>query len=334
TVAAAAIAAPTAAVIADAVVADHRDEPDADDDGHDDEPPASTPTSPPTSTARHRPAHGAPAAAAATSASTGPGGAAKRPRPGAAVAASGGRSAAASSATETPAVWTPDLVDKPDALDDPQLERFLKATEPQPDDVEPKRRLPRLNGRWVGISVKVLIAVVVALGAAVALRVYVVAPYYIPSESMEPTLHGCAGCDNDRVLVDKFSYHFTDVSHSDIVVFDRPKNFQAPEDVLIKRVIGLPGDTIQLRNGRVILNGTLLDEGYVKSTPQCPGTSQRTDPRTSVSKWTVPPGDVFVMGDNRCDSEDSRRFGPIPESSIIGRAFMVIWPWKHFGFLH
>ena len=96
------------------------------------------------------------------------------------------------------------------------------------------------------------------------LRTYVVAPYYIPSESMEPTLHGCTGCNDDHVLVDKFSYRLHDPHQSDIVVFTRPPAAQTTDHVLIKRVIGLPGDRVVLKHGNVYINGKRLKEPYVR----------------------------------------------------------------------
>jgi signal peptidase I len=136
-------------------------------------------------------------------------------------------------------------------------------------------------------------------------------------------LHGCPGCNDDHVLVDKISYRAHDVRMGDIVVFHRPKDAgYIPEKVLIKRVVGLPGDVVQLKKGRVFVNGLVLDEPYVNK--HCG--SEPTKPLTSTAKWKVPGNDVFVMGDNRCHSDDSRQFGPIPTSSIIGRAFAIIWP--------
>lgn len=178
------------------------------------------------------------------------------------------------------------------------------------------------------VLAKFAIVLVVAATAALLLRAYVVAPYYIPSESMEPTLHGCTGCDDDHILVDKVSYRFHDPRQSDIVVFDKPDGVSVPpgEDVLIKRVIALPGDKIEIRKGRVIIDGTALEESYLNKDKSCYA-------QENLSARTIPQGRVFVMGDNRCDSTDSRVFGPIPESSIVGRAWLIIWPLTRIGTL-
>jgi signal peptidase I len=159
--------------------------------------------------------------------------------------------------------------------------------------------------------------VLIAL-AATLLRAYVVAPYYIPSASMETTLHGCPGCNNDHVLVNKLSYHLHPIHRGDVVVFHRPVAWTVPDKVLIKRVIGLPGDVLTSRAGIVYVNGIQLAEPYIDE--QCQnGTS-------GLPPTTVPAHDVFVMGDNRCQSADSRTYGPVDESNVIGRAFLIVWP--------
>ncbi|WP_375475753.1 signal peptidase I [uncultured Jatrophihabitans sp.] len=175
---------------------------------------------------------------------------------------------------------------------------------------------------WLRRGLRLAIIVAIVATGAVLLRVYVVQPYYIPSESMEPTLHGCTGCNDDHILVNKLSYRSGTPSEGDIVVFDRPPGVSAPDKVLIKRVIGLPGDKVQLSGGQVYLNGLHIEESYVNQ--KCGENATRPlDGRTS---WTVPAKDIFVMGDNRCDSDDSRVFGPIPIKSVLGRAFAIIWP--------
>jgi signal peptidase I len=172
---------------------------------------------------------------------------------------------------------------------------------------------------------RTLVVVAIAVAAALLLRAFVVEPYYVPSQSMEPTLHGCQGCNDDHVLVEKLSYLFHDPQPGDIVVFNRPSTWKVPDNVLIKRVIGVPGDDIRLQGGKVYRNGSRLDEPYVNQ--KC---RHGTLPRNGSSKRKVyppvPNGEVFVMGDNRCDSEDSRYFGVVPQSKIIGRAFLIIWP--------
>ena len=186
-------------------------------------------------------------------------------------------------------------------------------------------------GKWklgpaAGRLLRIAVVVVIAAAAALVLRTYVVSPYYVPSQSMEPTLRGCPHCDDDRILVDKISYRLHAPHRTDIVVFHAPPSLRKSDPVLVKRVIGLPGERLTLRGGRVLIDGRPLAEPYVRH-------GCRTTPETSRSSWTVPSGDVFVMGDNRCNSDDSRDFGPIPESSIIGRAFVIVWPLSRLRWL-
>jgi signal peptidase I, bacterial type len=208
------------------------------------------------------------------------------------------------------------------------LSRFLKKTEP-PDDGGDGTKQEKPPHRWRRTLVRLLIIVAIAALAAFLLRTFVVQPYYIPSGSMEPTLMGGGGQTDDHVLVDKISYRTHSPREGDIVVFNRPSTWQISDKVLIKRVIGLPGDTVSLRDGHVFINGLELDEPYVNKA--CG--AHPTQPLTNVTSWRVPGNDVFVMGDNRCQSDDSRQFGPVPESDIIGRAFAIIWPLNRIGLI-
>jgi signal peptidase I len=207
------------------------------------------------------------------------------------------------------------------------LESSRRKLSTEPDAKAPAKqtgRSPAVLRRLLRIAVLVGIAA----GAALLLRAFVVAPYYIPSGSMEPTLHGCANCNDDHILIDKISYRFHPPQQSDIVVFAAPPGAGLPDKVLVKRVVGLPGQHLALRHGYVYINGKRLEEPYLNRAflrKEC-GPGGPSTPETGRSRWTIPSGDVFVMGDNRCNSTDSRAFGPIPDSSIIGRAFAIIWP--------
>ncbi len=147
---------------------------------------------------------------------------------------------------------------------------------------------------------------------AVLVRTFLLESFYIPSGSMENTL-----LINDRVLVDKIGYHLHSIHHGDIVVFRRPPHLQISDDDLIKRVIGLPGDVVKASGGSVYVDGRRQSEPYVRST--CHGTG-------NFGPVTVPAGRMFVMGDNRCNSYDSRYFGPISENLVVGQAVLRIWP--------
>jgi signal peptidase I len=176
----------------------------------------------------------------------------------------------------------------------------------------PKSRLRKTVIEW-------LVILLVAVLAAVGLRTFVVQPFFIPSGSMEPTL-----LVNDKVLVNKLSYDFHPVHRGDVIVFKKPPDDFSPgiKD-LIKRVIGLPGETISAQGGSVYINGQKLNERWL---PKGVTTA-------NFAPVHIPAGEYFVMGDNRGDSADSRVIGPISKNLIVGRAFMVVWPLSRIKFL-
>jgi signal peptidase I len=193
-----------------------------------------------------------------------------------------------------------------------------------PENVAPAAPVgdkPRSN-RWI---VELVGVVAVAVVIAILLRTFVVATYSIPSGSMEPTLQ-----IGDRIVVDKLAYHLHGVSTGDIVVFSTPpaENCAGPPvSNLVKRVIGLPGQTISLANGRVLINGHVLAEPWLPPavrTATQPGPSGA--PYSLHHAYTVPKGDIFVMGDNRTFSCDSRYWGPVVKSTIVGKVDLRIWP--------
>jgi signal peptidase I len=134
------------------------------------------------------------------------------------------------------------------------------------------------------------------------------------------------------VLVDKLTPHWAPYSRGDIVVFDPPETWSSGGGVpFIKRIIGLPGDTVELRDGFVYVNGIKLDEPYIFRDN---GVPQVTEPQLGgQSRWLVLPGDLLVMGDHRENSADSRTFGQIEISHVIGRAWLRYWPFNTFGIL-
>jgi signal peptidase I len=158
-----------------------------------------------------------------------------------------------------------------------------------------------------------------ALALALLIRTFAVQTFKIPSESMERTL-----LVKDRVLVNKLSYRVHDINRGDVVVFTRPPretNTQIKD--LIKRVIALPGETVEGRDGHVLIDGRLLTEPYLE-----PGKVT-----SDFAPQKVPQGMVWVMGDNRDHSLDSRFFGPIEQRTVVGRAFLRIWPFGRIGWL-
>ncbi len=150
------------------------------------------------------------------------------------------------------------------------------------------------------------------------LRPFVAEPVHVPSESMAPTLQ-----TGDRVLVNKFVYDFTEPEKGDVAVFESLSP-RADEDV-VKRVVGLPGDEVLLRDGVLRINGEEQDEPYINETREAtPGTD-------SFGPMVVPEDHVFVMGDNRADSYDSRIFGPVPYDNLLGEVTLRFWPPTRLG---
>jgi signal peptidase I len=163
--------------------------------------------------------------------------------------------------------------------------------------------------------------IAIALILAVVIRLFVAEPRFIPSDSMVPTLQ-----IGDRLVIEKLSYRFSAPATGDIVVFDPPAQLQvygyAPDKAFIKRVIGTPGDVVQVKDGRVYLNSRPLTEPYIAEPP-----AYDLDP------VTVPADQLFVMGDNRNNSNDSHVWGFLPQQNIIGRAVFRFFPFDRIGVL-
>ncbi|MCX6527566.1 MAG: signal peptidase I [Actinobacteria bacterium] len=173
-----------------------------------------------------------------------------------------------------------------------------------------------------------LVVIFVALSAALLVRMYVLQQYYISGPSMESTLF-----ENDRVLVNKLSYRLHDIRHGDVIVFDRVTSNGAnvAHDDLIKRVIGLSGDKVEIKSCVVYVNGAALKEPYLDKGNLSQVILEDRCRQPNMASVAVTAGQIFVMGDNRPESFDSRSFGTISESLVVGRAFIVVWPfdsWK------
>ncbi len=214
----------------------------------------------------------------------------------------------------------------------------------RPENQEPVRRVRpkhKKRGGFVSFLIELPILILVALVVAVLIKTFFVQAFFIPSGSMIPTLEV-----DDRVMVNKLSYTFGEPDRGDIVVFDSPfaaaskdqsfveaawtavkeslgiQTALVPDD-LIKRIIALPGETIEIKDNRVFIDGVPIDEPYLS-----PGVIMQ-----DFGPQTIPDEMVFVMGDNRSSSQDSRKFGSIPQDSIVGRAFVRLWPFDRFGSL-
>jgi signal peptidase I len=171
--------------------------------------------------------------------------------------------------------------------------------------------------------------VVVAVLVALAVQAWLLKPYRIPSGSMLDTLR-----PGDRVLVNRVVYHLREPERGDVIVFQYPED---PEVVFIKRVVGVPGDVLEVRDGRLYVNGGKVAEPYVHRTGGRidPTVAQATvagstmhDPWSLAEPYRIPEGSYFVMGDNRTDSDDSRDWGTVPRTAIVGEGLATYWPFS------
>jgi signal peptidase I len=200
----------------------------------------------------------------------------------------------------------------PEGPDGEDYDRYYTDDEADTDElVELRSKATRNALEWAVVLVG---AVLVAL----LLRASLFQAFWIPSESMEATLEV-----NDRVLVNKLSYRLHDIHRGDVVVFERPNTRPGEIKDLIKRVIGLPGDTIEVRDNAVFVNSTRLIEPYL----------DEADEMEDYGPSVVPEGEIFVMGDNRDESQDSRAFGTVSQDQVVGRAFVLFWPVNRVGWL-
>jgi len=184
------------------------------------------------------------------------------------------------------------------------------------DQQPEKQPLQKVENPWVEALKTIALSGILAFG----IRSFVAEARYIPSGSMLPTLQ-----INDRLIIDKISYDFRNPKRGDIVVFSptdtlKKQNFK---DAFIKRVIGLPGETVEVRDGLVYVNGQPIQEKYVEDQP-----NYRFGP------VTVPPNQYLVLGDNRNNSYDSHYWGFVPRPNIIGRAVVRFWPLNRVGEIH
>jgi signal peptidase I len=167
--------------------------------------------------------------------------------------------------------------------------------------------------------VEIVKTIAMAAVLSFGIRTFVAEARYIPSSSMEPTLQ-----INDRLIIEKMTYRFNEPQRGDVIVFNATEALQQQnfKEAFIKRVIGLPGDTVLIKNGEVIVNGEVLEELYIKERPNY-----------EYGPVTVPEEEYLVLGDNRNNSYDSHYWGFVPDDKIIGRAFIRFWPPQRLGSL-
>lgn len=193
---------------------------------------------------------------------------------------------------------------------------------PALESLQEKEFFPSSLKRTRKSLVEWAIVIVGAIGLALLIKTFLFQAYYIPSPSMTPTLS-----EGDRILVNKLSYKLHSVNRGDLIVFDTPE--AGGNDDLIKRVIGLPGEFVVVEDGRIEIDGGLLLEPYL---PLNTDINSFSTPANCVNRpnensgCRIPDEHVFVMGDNRSNSRDSRFFGPVPVEDVEGRAFIRVWP--------
>jgi signal peptidase I len=173
----------------------------------------------------------------------------------------------------------------------------------------------------VGCLLELVETIVLTVVIFLVIQTLVAQPYKVEQHSMETTL-----LPDQYVLVDKLTPRFNDYARGDVIVFEPPPEYRGDNTPFIKRVIGLPGERIEVHDGGVYVNDVRLEEPYVPS-------GDLTEAGGSTASWVIPAGDLFVLGDNRESSSDSRVFGPIHHEWVIGRAWLRYWPLDVFGVL-
>ena len=177
----------------------------------------------------------------------------------------------------------------------------------------------------LGCLLEIVETLALTLIIFVVIQNFIAQPYKVQQSSMERTL-----LQEQYVLVDKLTPRFDAYKRGDIVVFTPPEDWVGADNTpFIKRVIGVGGDTVEIHDGGVYINGERLDEPYIYT--ESDGSVQTTD--AAQERWVIPADDLFLMGDHRQDSADSRAFGPVPANQVIGRAWLRYWPFDTFGVL-
>jgi signal peptidase I len=240
-----------------------------------------------------------------------------------------------------------ELRDAYDVLGNPErrarYDAELNGARPQPEhrSRNPVDRLfPNLPHGW-RVALDWIVTIAGAVAIVLAIKAWIVNPYRIPSSSMEPTLHcarpgsGCESSTSDRVLANRFIYHFRDPKRDEIVVFHTPPLAQTEcgaGGTFVKRLIGLPGEVWEERNGYVYINGKRLDEPYVHADRRDNQTLTLADIPPKGKLTRIPKDEYLMMGDNRESSCDSRKWGLVPRKNLIGEVFATYWPPSRISF--
>jgi len=191
----------------------------------------------------------------------------------------------------------------------------------------PDHDAPPARGQTArGCVIELVETLVLTLVVFFVIQNFIAQPFQVHGPSMQDTFE-----QGQYVLVDRISHLWSPYTRGQVIVFQPPASVDDSGYPFIKRVIGIAGDTVELRDGLVYINGVKLNEPYLYTDPS--GVVGPTEATGGQSSWVVPAGDVFVMGDHRQASEDSRMFGPIAVSSIVGRAVLRYWPLSAFGII-
>jgi len=185
---------------------------------------------------------------------------------------------------------------------------------------------PSPTRRAGGCLLELLQTLVVTVVLFFLIQGFVAQPFQVQQHSMERTFF-----NGDYLIVDRLSHLWSPYARGQVIVFQPPESVADAGKPFIKRVIGVAGDTIDIRDGKVFVNGVAIDEPYLYR--DASGVTEPTDPLSPTSTWLIPAGHLFVMGDHREQSSDSRVFGPIEVSSVIGRGLLRYWPFDRFGLI-
>jgi len=185
---------------------------------------------------------------------------------------------------------------------------------------------PSPTRRAGGCLLELLQTLVVTVVLFFLIQGFVAQPFQVQQHSMERTFF-----NGDYLIVDRLSHLWSPYARGQVIVFQPPESVADAGKPFIKRVIGVAGDTIDIRDGKVFVNGVAIDEPYLYR--DASGVTEPTDPLSPTSTWLIPAGQLFVMGDHREQSSDSRAFGPINVSDVIGRAWLRYWPLGSFSIL-
>lgn len=192
--------------------------------------------------------------------------------------------------------------------------------DPDTDSANSVQPEPSSSGQKIPVQSRLslwLRDVLISVTASFMIITFLYQPVRVEGTSMLPELR-----DQDRLFINKFAYHFENISRGDVVVFHYPRD---PSKSYIKRIIALPGDTLDIDEGRVYVNGRRIAEPYVP---------KRYQDERSLPEMVIPPNEYFVMGDHRSISSDSRDFGPVDRNLIYGKAAFVYWPADNMGVIH